>query len=77
MAARREGNTIHIRIEDNGTGFDVQKQFYRANCRMGMGLSAMQLRCRMIGADLSINSEEGKGTRLAIRVPCPNPKAIR
>jgi signal transduction histidine kinase len=77
MAARREGNTIRIRIEDNGIGFDVKKHFNHANCRMGMGLSAVALRCRMIGADLSIDSEVGQGTRLAIRVPCPNPKAVQ
>jgi signal transduction histidine kinase len=41
------------------------------------GCRPWQLRCRMIGADLSIDSEAGKGTRLAIRVPCPNPKAIQ
>jgi len=77
MAAGREGSILRIRIEDNGTGFDAQKQFYRANGKMGMGLSAMQLRCRMIGAELSIDSEVGQGTRLAIRLPCPNPKAVQ
>ncbi len=77
LAASREGDTIRIRIEDNGIGFDVQNQFYRANGRMGMGLSALALRCRMIRADLSIDSKAGKGCRLVIRVPCPNPKAVR
>jgi PAS domain S-box-containing protein len=77
MAARREGDTIHIRIKDNGTGFDAQKQYYQENGQMGMGLSAMALRCRMIGATLSIDSKSGKGTRLAICVPCPNPKAVQ
>ncbi len=77
LAASREGGTLRIRIEDNGIGFDVQNQFYRANGRMGMGLSALALRCRMIRADLSIDSEAGKGCRLVIRVPCPNPKAVR
>jgi two-component system sensor histidine kinase DegS len=75
IAARREGDTIRIRIEDNGIGFDARKKFYRANGCMGMGLSALALCCQMINADLSIDSEAGKGTRLAIRVPCPNSKA--
>jgi signal transduction histidine kinase len=75
MAAKREGDTIRIRIEDNGIGFGAQKEFYRANGRRGMGLSALALRCRMIKADLSIDSETGNGTRLAIRLPCPKPKA--
>ena len=77
LAASREGSTLNIRIEDNGIGFDAQKQFYRANGHMGMGLSAVALRCRMIGADLSIESEAGKGTRLSILVPCLNLKAIQ
>jgi signal transduction histidine kinase len=77
LAASREGNNMRIRIEDNGIGFDVQKHFYHANGHMGMGLSAVALRCRMIGANLSIDSEAGKGTRLAICLPCPNPKATQ
>jgi signal transduction histidine kinase len=77
LAASRDGDTIRIRIEDNGIGFDAQKHFYHANGQSGLGLSALALRCRMIGADLSIDSEAGKGTRLAICVPCTNPKAIQ
>jgi signal transduction histidine kinase len=77
LAASREGGTIRIRIEDNGIGFDAQKQFYRANNHMGMGMSAMALRCRMIGADLSLDSEAGKGTRWVISLPRPNLKASR
>ena len=75
LAANRSGDTLRIRIEDNGIGFDAQTQFYRANGRTGMGLSAMALRCRMIGADLSVDSEAGRGCRLVIRVPCPHPEA--
>ncbi len=77
VAASREKDTIRIRIEDNGIGFDAGKQLDRSNGRRGMGLSALALRCRMINADLSIDSEADKGTRLTIRLPCPNPKALR
>ena len=77
VVARREGYTICVRIEDNGIGFDAKPEPNRANGRNGMGLSAMALRSRMINADLSIDSEAGKGTRMTICLPCPNPKAIR
>jgi signal transduction histidine kinase len=58
--------------------FDAQKQFYRADGQMGMGLSALALRCRMISAKLSLDSAGGKGTRWIICLPCPNlnPKGI-
>ena len=77
LAVSREGGTLRIRIEDNGIGFDAQKLFYRANCHMGMGMSALALRCRMIGAELSLDSEAGKGTRWVISLPHPNLKASR
>ena len=77
LAVTHDGDAIRIRIEDNGIGFDAQKLFYHPNGQMGMGLSAVAQRCRMIGADLSIDSEAGKGTRLPIRMRCQNPKAIQ
>ncbi len=74
VMASREGETLRIRIEDNGIGFDAQKQFYHAHGVMGMGLSALSLRCRMIGAELSIDSQTGKGVRMTVCLPCPHPK---
>jgi PAS domain S-box-containing protein len=76
LAASRDGDAIRIRIEDNGIGFDARTQFHRASGQMGMGLSALALRCRMIGADLAVDSEAGKGCRLVIRVPCPHLEAV-
>lgn len=60
---------ILIRIEDNGIGFDTQKQSERTNGNRAMGLPAMALRCRMIGATIDIVSEAGQGTRLTIDLP--------
>jgi PAS domain S-box-containing protein len=76
IAADRDGPDIRIRIQDNGKGFNPRERFPKnSNRRGGMGLSAMQLRCRMIGADLSIKSEAGKGACLSIGLPCPPAKA--
>ena len=78
IAADREGHHMRIRIKDNGIGFDTRELSRKALKKgRGMGFSAMNLRCRMIGADLSITSEVGKGTCLSIRLPCPNPKVKR
>jgi PAS domain S-box-containing protein len=76
IAADRDGPDIRIRIQDNGKGFNPREPSPKApNKRGGMGLSAMQLRCRMIGADLSIKSEAGTGTCLSIGLPYSRPKA--
>jgi PAS domain S-box-containing protein len=78
IAADRDGNIIRIRIQDNGIGFDTRQLSRKAlNKGRGIGFSAMNLRCRMIGADLSIKSEAGKGTCLSICLPCPGPEAKR
>ena len=76
IAADRDGNHIRIRIQDNGIGFDTRKLSRKAlNKSRGMGFSAMKLRCRMIGAKLTIKSEAGKGTCLSIGLPCSSSEA--
>ena len=72
MATDRDGEKLRIRIRDNGIGFNTRELARKTSdkCR-GMGLSAMELRCRMIGADLSISSEMDKGTCLEICLPYP------
>jgi PAS domain S-box-containing protein len=76
ITVTHEENDIRIRIEDNGIGFDAQKQSEQTNGNRTMGLSAMALRCRMIGATIDIVSEAGQGTRLTIDLPCPFPGTI-
>jgi signal transduction histidine kinase len=75
IIADRKGEGIRIRIQDNGIGFDTRKQSERCDGQKAMGLSAMALRCRMIGAHLSIDSEPGKGTRLTVCLPGPDLEA--
>ena len=50
-------------IQDNGKGFDV-----KAN-RKGIGLNNILSRATVFGGDLSIESCEGKGTLLKVRLP--------
>ncbi len=71
----RDDRQIRIRIQDNGVGFDAGRQPLRPDGRNGMGLKAMTLRCRMIGATLSFDSAVGQGTCLNIRLPLPDAKA--
>ena len=70
--ANRDGSVLCIRIQDNGIGFSVNQQPYRTISCKGMGLSTLALRCRMIGAELSIDSQADEGTCLTISLPCPH-----
>jgi signal transduction histidine kinase/ligand-binding sensor domain-containing protein len=54
---------LQFTLRDNGTGFDV------ANANGGNGLASIRKRAQNLNADLSITSEIGKGTLIALRIP--------
>lgn len=55
---------IELRVIDNGKGFDARTQ----DSGKGLGLISQRERARSIGADLSIASQPGAGTRVVVRV---------
>jgi PAS domain S-box-containing protein len=67
---RRRGNSLSISIRDDGKGFDTcQHGTSESTVEPGMGLSALELRSRMIGADLKISSQPGQGTEINLFMP--------
>jgi PAS domain S-box-containing protein len=66
----RQGDTMSIKIKDDGQGFDpCRYRTIEPTVERGMGLSALELRSRMIGADLKISSQPGQGTEINLFVP--------
>jgi signal transduction histidine kinase len=64
------GNDIFVmNIQDDGVGFDVQQKKESGSGSSGLGLKSMRNRAKMIGADLAIQSEPGKGTDISVTVP--------
>jgi signal transduction histidine kinase/ABC-type uncharacterized transport system substrate-binding protein len=73
----RQVNRLTISIKDDGQGFDSNR--HRASepaVARGMGLSALELRSRMIGADLKILSQPGEGTEINLFVPIEGNTAL-
>ncbi|MEN6409606.1 MAG: sensor histidine kinase, partial [Anaerolineaceae bacterium] len=60
----KPGNTLVMRINDNGIGFNVQE----AEESGGMGLDNIKERAEHIHAQLEIQSEPGKGTSTTVTV---------
>jgi len=60
-----ESGQIHLTIRDLGKGFDVEA----AKNGRGLGLTSMQERLRLVGGELSINSQPMSGTTIHARVP--------
>ncbi len=66
---KRKEDKVFFRVEDNGKGFDVDHALTADVTGRGLGLASMQERVRMLGSDMQIWSEAGKGTRISFTVP--------
>ena len=63
-----EDDTFAMKIEDNGVGFDVEAMKKSVSSSKGVGLKSLFNRAHLIGANLEIKSEPGKGTVVEIRL---------
>jgi PAS domain S-box-containing protein len=68
VVTRRE-DEVFCQVEDNGRGFDVHRALTVDATGRGMGLASMRERARMLGGELHLWSEEGKGTRISFSLP--------
>jgi signal transduction histidine kinase len=64
-----EGGVVMAVVEDNGRGFDVGSTLQNYASRGSLGLLQMRESARLIGAQLSLDSSPGQGTRVRLRIP--------
>jgi signal transduction histidine kinase len=62
---RDDAESLGVRIQDEGRGFEVGA----ALAARSSGLNGMRERSRLAGRRLDIESEPGRGTRLALELP--------
>jgi two-component system NarL family sensor kinase len=60
-----------LEIIDNGIGFNVAEKRGSRMSSSGVGLKSIYNRARLIGADVSLNSEPGNGTTVFIKFLIP------
>lgn len=65
---------IILRIEDDGKGFDLQKQKVKARNKKRMGISSMEGRVGLLGGNIAIQSGPMKGTKISIEIPIKDQK---
>ena len=72
------GDSLHIDIEDDGEGFNLDSLFEQSNRdikdRRGLGLLGMKERVFLIGGEMEVCSMPGIGTRVDIRIPLVPPE---
>jgi two-component system, chemotaxis family, sensor kinase Cph1 len=59
-------DSVVLVIEDNGVGFDPHDA---SVADKGIGLAGMRERASLIGGTLDVESHEGQGTAIYLRVP--------
>jgi ligand-binding sensor domain-containing protein/signal transduction histidine kinase len=67
VSLHSEGRVVTLEIADDGQGFDPDD----VQGHGGLGLISMQERVQKLGAELEIDSTQGQGTRLSIRLEVP------
>jgi PAS domain S-box-containing protein len=63
------GNVVHLTVRDEGVGFDVDA----ASRGMGLGLTSMKERLKLVGGELVVESQSTRGTTVLARVRCGGP----
>jgi signal transduction histidine kinase len=66
-----DGHVVAL-VEDDGKGFDVASVLGNYGTRGSLGLLQMRESARLIGAQLSIDSSIGNGTRIKLKIPTPS-----
>jgi signal transduction histidine kinase len=64
-----EDSSVVAVVEDDGQGFDVAAVLQNYAKRGSLGLLQMRESARLIGAQLSLDSSPGQGTRVRLRIP--------
>jgi signal transduction histidine kinase len=62
-------NKFVLQVEDNGVGFDIDKKRTQASSSSGIGLKSMTNRASLIGAQITVQSQPGKGTSIKVELP--------
>jgi signal transduction histidine kinase len=63
IVSRHLGRYVEIRVEDDGCGFDP----IEAQC--GRGLKGQRKRAEVLGGSVELETVQGQGTRLSLRLP--------
>jgi two-component system sensor histidine kinase DegS len=64
-----QGTEVIVTINDNGKGFELPQQLSDFAGQGKLGLTGMAERARLIGGELEVSSQIGKGTTIIVKAP--------
>ena len=66
-----DDNQFILRLADNGVGFDIDAKRNSVSSSSGVGLKSIFNRAKLVGAEIEMHSEIGKGTTTTIQMNLP------
>lgn len=63
------GRSVHIIVEDDGRGFDVEEVLRSGDADRTLGLHGMRERAALVGGSLTVESAPGRGTTIFAEIP--------
>jgi PAS domain S-box-containing protein len=64
-----QDSEVRVTISDNGKGFELPQQLSDFASQGKLGLTGMAERARLIGGELEVSSQKGKGTTIIVKAP--------
>lgn len=61
--------SVTVRVEDDGVGFDLTNLTLEPDSMRGLGLAGMQERVELLGGEVEVNTVPGFGTQVHIHLP--------
>jgi len=61
-----------LKVQDDGLGFEVERSSTQAIRMQQWGLLGIRERAELVGGDLRVESQHGKGTIIEVKVPVPD-----
>lgn len=65
----RKDHHLHVKVKDEGKGFEYDKKEQEKNIGGGFGLFNLKERLDLLGGKLEINSKPGEGTAVTVMAP--------
>ena len=70
LIIKKKKNSLLFRLEDNGSGFDIERALSPDHPEKGWGIIGMKERAELSGGLFTIESSKEKGTRVAVSWNC-------
>jgi PAS domain S-box-containing protein len=77
IALKRQPSGVHMIVEDDGCGFDVETMLRTPTASDHFGLYGMCERAMLLGGSVTIESKRGKGTTVSVQIPLEDWAPIR